>query len=194
VIVSKREKYIAFGTGGAILLLMLNSLVWEPYWQSVSDVDNSIAAAKAQLASNTTTEKLKTMATPRWNSLMREGLTSNQSQTESNLEHALLTWGVSAGVDTQDLHGDPAKKEGDFFEVGYRVTVFGSTSQLAKLLRLIETTTTIPVRISDLQINPQPEGSDHLQAHLEVTTLCLPETASTAEPAANPFDLEGAFQ
>jgi hypothetical protein len=195
VVVSKREKYIGLGAGGAILLLLLNNFVLDPYTEAMDQIQLDHDKAVKQISTNQSIENIKTKtADPRWKIMMAQGISADEAQAESNLQHSLLTWTAAAGVQTQDLHADAARTDGVFSIIGYRVTVNASTASLAKLLWEIETTTSIPVRISEVQINPQPEGSDSLQAHLEVTTLCQPENASGSKTPVNLEDLEGEFQ
>ena len=193
MILSKREKYIGLGAGGTIALLLLNSFVWEPYSDRITSIETDHDVAVAQQKSDNDTLKLKKLVDPRWNTLVHQGLSSDEAQTESNLQHSLLAWAQAAGVSTQDLHGDPAKKEGPFSEIGYRVTVLGSTKQISKLLWSLEMATTIPIRVSELQINPQPDGSDNLSAHIEVTTLSIPDTSGPSQENFNPLD-PGVYQ
>ncbi|HUB27769.1 MAG TPA: GspMb/PilO family protein [Tepidisphaeraceae bacterium] len=196
MVVSKREKYIGFSAGAAVLLLLLNNFVLDPYTEAMSQIQIDTDKANTQIANNKKVEDIKTStADPRWKIMMAQGISSDEAQAESNLQHSLLTWTAAAGVQTQDLHADASRNDGVFSIIGYRVTVNASTATLAKLLWSIETTNSIPVRISEIQINPQPEGSDNLQAHLEVTTLCQPDTSGPgAKAPANLEDLEGEFQ
>lgn len=173
MVVSKREKYIAIGVGVALALFVLDSYVIEPYWDQLSDIDQRTSQATQQLNDASTLFARQRALQKIWTEMQSNGLKSDEAQADSQLQHALLDWAQQAGVDPPALRNDPPRKEGLFTVIGYHVTATGSMRSVSRLLWALETAT-IPIRVSEAQITPQPEGTDHLKVLLGVSTLCAP--------------------
>jgi Type II secretion system (T2SS), protein M subtype b len=183
VLVSKREKYIAIGTISAIVLLLADTLVIEPYWDGLKDIGDKRGIASQQLADDGNLLYRQAHLQTIWSAMKTHGLKTVESQADSQLQHAIYDWSQQAGVTPQTLKSDQPRKEGDFQVIGYRVTASGSMLQISRLIWALETAT-IPIRVSDIRVTPEREGTDQLSVQLGVSTLCAP--ASQVTPAPGP--------
>jgi Type II secretion system (T2SS), protein M subtype b len=177
MVASKRERFIAVATGVAIALFVLDSYVVEPYFDALSAASDARDHAIQKLDDANMLfarqRKLRTI----WTEMQANGLRTDEAQADSQLQHALLDWAQQAGVEPPALKDDPPRKEGMFLVIGYHISASGSMRSVSRLLWALETAT-IPIRVSEVQITPQPEGTDHLKVLLGVSTLCAPPVGS----------------
>jgi hypothetical protein len=187
VILSKREKLIAFGTAGAVGLLVLNSFILEPYSEAMDDIHTKTDRAAAELNEDASLFASQKTKQKDWRQMQDHGLKTDESQADSQLQHAILRWAQLAGVNTQVLKSDSAKKEGDFDVIGYRITATGSMQSISRLLWALETAT-IPIRISDVRVTPEREGTDALSVQVGVSTISAPpeDVTPSAAPSTAP--------
>lgn len=200
MVLSKRERRIAWIAGSVVGLLILYLAAVSPYMAALADVQDQIdKAQQQQLANGSIVEHYLKVSKPQWKLLQAANITNNEAGAESNFEHDLLNWATQSQVVPQDVRGDQAKTVGKFASIAYHVTVTGSTKQIANLLWRLETATTIPVRLEDLALSPQPVGTDNLVARIQVSTLCTPDNSGTNNNNNNvqdviPPEIQGAIQ
>src|ERR1700733_3864742 len=122
MVVSKREKFIAIGVGVAVALFLLDTYVFEPYWDQLSVIDQANVKATQQLNDATTLFARQRKLQKIWTDMQSIGLRADEAEADSQLQHALLDWAQQAGVDPPALRNDPPRKEGMFVVIGYHVT------------------------------------------------------------------------
>lgn len=182
MILSKREKYIAFGTAGAVGLLILNSFVLDPYTAAMDDIHTKHDHATAEWNEDASLFASQKTKQKDWKEMQDHGLKTDESQADSQLQHAILRWAQLAGVTTQVLKSDSAKMTGDFDVIGYRITASGSMLSISRLLWAMETAS-IPIRLSDVRVTPEREGTDQLSVQVGVSTISAPPGSVTPAPA-----------
>jgi hypothetical protein len=182
VIVSAREKKVAISAGAAIALFIGYTVIWEPYTANLDDIDARHAVAAQQLQDDTSLFVKRDRLAKIWTAMQAHGLKTDQSQADSQLQHAILDWEQAAGVSQQTLKQDQPRKEGDFQVITYRVTATGGMRSIVRFVWALETAA-IPVRLTDMRITPEKEGTDDLSVQLGVSTLSAPASAPAA-PAA----------
>lgn len=183
MLVSKREKYIAIGMVSAIALLVLNSFIIEPYTAALADISDKHDAAVQQLSDDANLFSRRVRLQKIWADMESHGLKTQESAADSQLQHAILDWAQQAGVNPQNLKSDQPLKEGTFQAIGYRVTATGTMVSISRLLWALETAT-MPIRVSDVRVTPEREGTDDLSVQLGVSTLCVPGSDIQAAPPA----------
>lgn len=189
MILSKREKYVAIGTATAIALLVIDSFIVEPFISELSAIQDGRAQAARQIVDAAATFSHQNKLKKIWADMQANGLKTQEAQADSQLYHALLDWAQQAGANTQVLKSDLPKKEGLFTVIGYRVTATGTMRSISRLLWDLETAT-IPIRVTDVRVTPQREGTDDLSLQVGVSTLCAPPDAVTP-PAQAGMDERG---
>jgi hypothetical protein len=182
---SKREKFIAIGTAVAIGLFVLDSFIIEPYSAALADIQQKTDAAAKQFTDDTSLLARRVRLQKIWSDMLSHGFKTDESAADSQLQHAILDWSQLAGVVPQNLKSDQSRKEGSFLVIGYRVTANGSMRSISRLLWALETAT-IPIRVSDVRVTPEREGTDQLSVQLGVSTLCIPGGSAPYAPAATP--------
>ncbi|MGA2232149.1 MAG: hypothetical protein ABSH22_14730 [Tepidisphaeraceae bacterium] len=184
MVASKREKQIAIAVAAVIGSYILYEVAEAEYFDPMDAIANQIEIDRKATEDNNLVYRRKNELNKVWMDMQTHGLKSDETAADSQLGSALDIWSSESGLDgPADLRLNPEHTEGKFPVISYTVTVQGSTKAISKLLWALETTT-IPIRVTNMMITPQPEGSDHLQAHIEVSTLAMPpELNNSAKPA-----------
>ena len=182
---SKREKYIAVGTGLAVAVLAVQTLVVSPYVARSTALDHDIDDLTKQKHEMEDTFSRQRRLRPVWADLKKGGLSADLSATDSQTANALYYWAQSAGVATESLQPDRSSTENQFLVSGFRFTGTGRTPAVAQLLWDIETAN-IPVRLTEVQVAPHKEGTDDLTVQLSISTLTQQQAdAPTPKPPVN---------
>ncbi len=188
---SKREKLIAVGLSVTIAL----AIVWEsavsPYFDRLDELD-----AQYKTASDKRDEMLTLFARRKklaevWTEIKQGGLKSNASDAASQMQHAVIDWENASGVTETAFKPERTSDADQFSILSYRLTERGSMWAISKLLAKFETAT-IPVRVNEVQITPEKEGTDNLTLQLSISTLCLRGTqtiAASGDGGGNTGDL-----
>lgn len=189
MLASQREKQTATIVVTLLVGWGLYAVANAEYFTPMDDLSTQQITLQAKVDDNKELFQKQKELTKLWNVMQTQGLRSDTSVADTQLYEALESWAAGAGLDTApDLRRDPDRKAGeksDFIVISYRVTADGTLRAISKLIWALETAT-IPVRVDNVTFSPQPEGTDHLQAHLEVSTLCMAESlggTTTTKPA-----------
>ena len=180
MILSKRERYIVIGTVAAIGLLVLDHFVLTPYFDARSTVQTQSDEVTKQLNDASALFSKKRNLTKIWTDIQAGGLKSDPSDAESQAWHAVLDWVQEAGVNPVSLKPGRQTAKGPFLVSDFHVQATGSMSAVSRLLWSVETSS-IPLRITDIQLQSRKEGTDDLNLQLGVSTLCQQAT-SDAHP------------
>jgi hypothetical protein len=189
VVLNKREKYIAAGTITAVLLLGLDYYVFSPWMDELSSLAVDNAKATQQLAQNSAILSRQQHLQSDWKALLDAGVQMDESHAQSQAREALEDWSRNAGFELESLNPERASQEGEFhvinYNVGFSLAGRNSMQLVGRLLWAIETTP-IPVRVNDIKITPEREGTDALTVKMGVSALYMPpdQTDTTGSKGA----------
>ena len=177
MILSKREKYIAIGVGIAVGLLVLDQYLLSPFLARDKAITAETDKVQQQLSRATKLMKEQRDLKPVWADMTSGGLKTTREEADSQALNAVREWAQDAGVSIVALGSSRYSEEQKFMVSTFHVTGTGRMQSISKLMWALETAP-IPVRVNEIQITPQKEGTDNLQVQLTVSTL----SALTAEP------------
>jgi hypothetical protein len=180
VVLSKREKYIAIGAIGAVVLLGINSLVIGPYTDKLSALDDQETAARKTLSDDTVLLHRQESLQSDWQAMLASGLQADDSIAQSKTQQALQDWARSANINLEALSSDHvATQHGPFqiinFSLDFSASGNQSMRQIARVLWSIESAN-IPIRLNDMKVTTTREGTDNLDVKLIVSSLYMPPT------------------
>ena len=190
MILSDREKKIAIGVGAGAAALLLYQFMLMPFLDKRESMVENTTRVKEELKQADVLFARERELKKVWADITAGGLKVDIGDAQSQLTNAVEEWARDAGVALPTLKSDGAKKDGNFLVISYHATVTGSTRQIAKLAWALETAP-VPVRINDMRITPQKEGTDQLQAEISVSTISMlpdaekPDVKPSPAPAAN---------
>jgi len=182
MILSKREQRIAEISAAGLVLLAIYYMVLSPYlderdanatrstdlYQKLSDA-NAIFDRERQL------RKV-------WQE-MQQGLNVDASTAESQAQQAVIDFADASGMTLTGLRpGKTSPGEDNFQIISFTVTGTGAMPDIARMLWALESSS-IPVRVSDIQLKPRKEGTDDLLAQFTLSALCLPPGSPASDHA-----------
>ena len=182
MILSKREQRIAVISAAGLVLLAIYYMVLSPYlderdanatrstdlYQKLSDA-NAIFDRERQL------RKV-------WQE-MQQGLNVDASTAESQAQQAVIDFADASGMTLTGLRpGKTSPGEDNFQIISFNVTGTGAMPDIARMLWALESSS-IPVRVSDIQLKPRKEGTDDLLAQFTLSALCLPPGSPESDHA-----------
>jgi hypothetical protein len=172
VILSKREKKIAIGVGIAAVVLILDLFLLDPFLDRKRAIASETAKTTALLDRGRKLVRQERDLKPDWAKITSGGLKAEHTEAESQLENAMQEWINDSGLKLTAQKPDRPSTDGKFDVVGIRFTAEGSMRSIGKLVWALETSS-IPIRVNDLQVTPQKEGTDVLQVQANVSTLSV---------------------
>jgi type II secretory pathway component PulM len=170
VILSKREKYIAIGVGIAVGLLVLDQYLLSPFIARDKAIAAETDKVQGQLSRATKLMKEQRDLKPIWADMTSGGLKTTREEADSQALNAVREWAQDAGVSIVALGSSRYSEEQKFMVSTFHVTGTGRMQSISKLMWALETAP-VPVRVNEIQITPQKEGTDNLQVQLTVSTL-----------------------
>ena len=173
MVISKRERYIGIGVVAALGLLIVDHYIWSPYSDRSDAVTKALADISIKEKTADATFDTKRRLQKDWD-LMRKSMKTDSSEAEGQARSVIRECAEAAGVMLSPINAErtPQSQEG-FRVVSLKVSVNGRTSTISRMLWHLETTT-IPLRISDIEISSRPENTDELKMDLTVSTLASP--------------------
>lgn len=185
MVMSQRERYIVIGTVAVVALLGLDRLLLTPLLGRMTELDDKITNARAEVQRNDDLFNKSKVANRKWKEMTAGALKRDASTTESQLIDSIGQWAQDARMSVS-YKPERTEKKKEFIVVTYRATCNGSMSQLRAFLLHIQRAT-IPIRVTDLQVSSRPEGTDNLQISMGISTAYLaPETDKGQPGQARP--------
>jgi hypothetical protein len=191
MVLSQRERYIAIIAGSCLALVLLYTMMIGPYFTRRGEIAADIDKANVEQAQADALFRDQAKMRKIWKEMLAGGLSNTPSEADSQLQLALDKWAEECGVNVSSLQNQQSTPEGKFLQIRFHLTGTGPLATISNLLWRIETTS-MPLRISEIQIVPRKEGVDDLQFQLVVSTLCkLPDSDKSARQAGATADASG---
>lgn len=178
MLASKRERMIGLVTGVVLAALALDRVVVSPLMARRTRAGEDVAAAKLERQEAEMLFDRGARLEKEWDVMLAGGLKSDVPAAEGQALEAMGDWARDTGVTVRSMA--PARVETQrHFQVSLiRASITGSMRTLSEFMWRVQTAQ-IPIRVVDMQIIANKEGTDDLMLQLTVSTLSL-------LPAANP--------
>lgn len=176
---SQRERIIGFTCAGVLGFLALDKVALSPLLERRANLGVAESTAHVERARSEQVIETAPRQTDRWNGMIAAGLKSEVTEAESQAMRGLHDWANDAGITLMSLQPDrverAAQKDAAFRQVTLRASGTGSMRSVGRFLHRVQTAT-IPIRVTDLQVNARKDGTDDLMVTLAVSTLVRSET------------------
>lgn len=183
MIVTRRQRYLVMATVAAVVIFGLDWFVITPLMTQKEQLDLAIATEQQVLDTAQRTYITSRRVSGQWEAMLAGGLKTDTSEAESQILHAIREWAQSAGMALSAVKPERIEREKDFQKITLRATGTGTMQQVSRFVWQIQTAS-IPVRITDLQINTRKEGTDDLSIQVGIATICFdpqpPKTVAVA--------------
>lgn len=167
---SRREKIIGLVTGIVLGALVLDQLVVSPLLERLDNAVTMIQQHQEDLQKAESTFTSDLAARKRWKQMVGNGFKTDASAAEGQLLDRVRDAAQRSGISVQSFKPERSEKVSGFYRITIRVTATGNTSQAARFLYLLQTST-IPLKVMDLQISSRKDGTDDLAIQMGVATI-----------------------
>jgi Tfp pilus assembly protein PilO len=183
MILAKRERYIAIITLVTLAILIVDRYLLTPYFDHHARlvVEKQVLADDLARAHNLFTHRKEVSS--QWEKMMQSGLKSDAASAENAVLNALGNWAQESGVTLVSLTPERGNQRGQMREITFQAVCAGPMSAIGNFLLRVETTA-LPVKISDLQLTANKEGSDDLALQVRVAALYLSQASGEPSGAA----------
>jgi hypothetical protein len=113
---------------------------------------------------------------------------SDSSATEGRMMHLLHDWEQQSGTREASFGRVAGADEHGFLRLTFQVSAIGNLWSVAGLLYRVETAP-IPLRVENAEVRPGAQGSDDVQIHLSISTLCRPDAKPLAPRLASSVEV-----
>ncbi len=189
MVLTKRERYVGIVTGAVLAILVLDQFILTPTMKRTEELDAKIELAQQEHLRAQQLFSASRRASREWNQIAGEAMSrSAGGDPESLVLNNVRQWAQDEGMRLPSVIPQPAQVEKGFNKIVLRATGSGSMSQVGRFLYRVQTAT-MPVRITDLQINSAKEGTDELSVTFGIATIspaATPESERNGRPAATP--------
>lgn len=178
--ISHREKYFTIALLIACSIFALDRLAIEPYLdrraallQQRQDTSDRLVEARQVLRDQR--RLAKEMAG------MQPFFRLDPSTAEGQLLRLLQESEQASGVSGASFQRVGIVDEHGFTRLSYHATVLGKMTAVAGFLYKVETSS-LPLRMDEVQVGPKQDNGDELQVHLTVSTLCRAKSKQLPHP------------
>jgi hypothetical protein len=176
---SKRETIILYGAVVAVALLIGWYFVFEPVSKRMNETHQLKISLEQEVDAMNALLDRREEIQARWHTRMDDGLGSDAAATESAMWHKLSEWSSESNFDLPNITPQRMPNDTAFQEVIFTVSGTGTVEGAARLIWAIEQST-MPVRISSLQLgSPDPSGRE-IKLSMRLSVLYLDKSKSEA--------------
>jgi hypothetical protein len=184
MVLSKRERSIVITTVVVVGGLGLYQYVVDPLVTRYSELRKQVETATLEKRQNDLLVRKAQVESRRWGELSRGALKSDAATADSQAYNSIGDWALNSGMSLASLkpEGQP-QREKEFIRTTFRASGTGTMKQIGNFLYKIQTAS-IPVRVTDLQVNSKKEGTDDLVIQIGISTVYLaPDDKNPKSPA-----------
>jgi hypothetical protein len=167
---SKREKLIGIVAGVIIGALALDQVLITPMFTRLDAANTLIARHEEERLRGDSIMTSDLQARRRWKEMTGNGFKADASAAEGQLLDRVRDAAQNTGLNVQSFKPERSERIGGFYRITIRVTATGSTSRVARFMHALQTST-IPLKVMDVQISSRKDGTDDLAVQLGVATI-----------------------
>ena len=182
MVLSKRERYIGIVTVAVLAILVLDQFILSPALERIETLDADIELASEEMRGAQALFQASMKANREWSAiagdaLSRAGSGAGGGDQESRVLNAVREWAQEEGMRLPSVIPQPMQQEQGFNKSVLRATGSGSLSQIGRFLYRLQTTS-MPVRITDMQLGATKDGTDELSLNVGIATISPSPDAS----------------
>lgn len=168
-----REKLLAIIAGGAVLLLVLNWVVFSPMIDSWHSRSKHITDLKRQIADGTQLIQRADVISSHWTDMQTNALDSNPAAAEAELLTAFNHWVNESGVTEGSFRPQFHDSEDNYATIDCRADVSGNMDAIRLFLHAMEKDP-LAVKVDSLELSSRDDNGQQMSLALEMSGLILP--------------------
>ena len=180
---SKREQLIVIAAVAVISLLVLDRYILTPFLDSWELVRTEKQRLVQELDAASSLFDRRRRLQKRWTEMRDSRLQTNPAVAESQVLRALYDWSQQNGLRLSSLTPEHGKEETELRQIQFQLSGNGPMRSVAGFLWDVETSS-VPLKVTELQLSSAREGADRVTVQLRVSTLYVagPKGSKKAEP------------
>lgn len=174
---NERERKIAIGVIITLVLMLVYYFAYVPYAAARQQVLDDQHKTTDDLDHATAIFRKERLLKPVWTDMQQGGLNVDPAQAVRQTLDGMNAWANDCHFNMITYKPERTAQEGVFQVFTISATGNGSMPKVARMLAAIEMSQ-IPVRVNELSITPQKEGTDDLNVRFSLSALCQPPAGS----------------
>lgn len=173
MVLSKRERYIAVVTLAVILIFALDRYAVTPFMKMNDRImsEKQGLLTDIQRASRIFRERKKVSS--EWHDMLKGGLGSDASATESRILHVIRKWSTDYGLTISSIKPDRNGEEDKILkEIVFYIACKGTMDAVGKFLLELENSS-LPVRITEFQLSSREVDGMDMSLQLRLSALYI---------------------
>ena len=183
MVLSKRERLIAAAALLAVGILLADRVALTPLLERRTAVEDERQRVLAELERARVLFERRKLLSPRWREMLDAGLGLGPAEAESQVLHAVRNWSQEAGLALSSLRPERMSPRAGLNEITFQASATGGMRAVAGFLWRLESSS-LPVRVTELQLGARREGTDDLSLQLHISALCQPSDSEAVSGAA----------
>ncbi len=193
MVLSKRERYIVAATVIVVSILVLDRYVVTPLLEHRAQVEAEKQNLLREMRIAMNQFARRRQMGQEWKDMLAAGLKGDAAEVESRVLHAVRNWSEESGLSLSSVKPERIARGGDLQEITFHAAGIGSMRSVAQFLWRLETSS-LPVRVKDLQLGSRKEGADELSLQLRISALYLPAEPESASASSAGQVIGGGMQ
>lgn len=177
--INNRQKLLLFAAVGGLLLLVLDSIVFEPLMASWTDRAHRIQDLRAKVANGEFLMTHKAAIEDHWDRMRTNALPADVSAAESKMLRVFDHWERDSGITRGSIKPQWKPGEDDYNTIEYRADY---TGDMAKVLQFLYNVEKDPVglKLDSVEISSRDDSGRVISLGIQVSGLViLPQKSST---------------
>ena len=193
MVLSKREKYCAVFAVILVAVLVLDRFALTPFLETRKQTRTQKLQLQDKLTRAESLLRRRKALDNKWQEMVRQGVSNNTSETESQVLHEVRNWSREYGLNLSSIKPDYVKGEESQNESAFLVSGTGNMSSLGQFLYQVEITP-LPLRLKDIQISSRQEAADDMSLQVRLSAMHFPTEIKASAPQAGMTSAGGSKQ
>jgi Tfp pilus assembly protein PilO len=179
--INNRQKLLLFVAVGGLLLLVLDSVVFEPLVASWRDRSHRIEELRKKVADGEFLLKHEASISGQWNRMLSNALPSDVSSAESQMLKSFDRWERDSGITRASIKPQWKQVEEGYNTIEYRADYTGDMSRILQFLYNVEKDP-VGLKLDSVELSSRDDSGRQISLGIQVSGLVILPQQKTATP------------
>lgn len=173
MVLSKREKLIVIVAILVIAIFAIDRYALTPFMEVNESIQIEKQGLMTEMQRAARMFRQRHQVREEWQSMVKGGLGSGASNTESQILHVIRQWSHDYGLTISSIKPDHKRDEGALLkEIIFNVACKGSMSSVVQFLLALENSN-LPVKIEEFQLGSREADGNDMSLQLRLSAVYL---------------------
>ncbi|MFC1494455.1 hypothetical protein ACFL6W_04165 [Thermodesulfobacteriota bacterium] len=179
MVISKRERLFLIVTLSVILVFLLDRYALTPFMEINERIQVEKQGLVTEIQQASRVFKQRKRIRNQWQEMVKGGLGSDASNTESKVLHVIREWSSGYGLTISSIKPDRNGGEGEILkEIIFNIACKGTMDAISRFLIALENSS-LPVRITEFQLGSRETDGMDMSLQLRLSAVYLAEGVNT---------------